>query len=391
MEGNEEFLMKKLLSKKNSFDTIEKKITPKILTKCVSNSLLMGMKVNNRLRNLAKSKGSEGQMFDKLANSVEDFTTRLLDPMQSDQMQREGFGYFILDDILDDAIELEQKKMSEETAQSTNVIVPCSWLNRSMKLVCIYRVEATSFEPEAHRYLITSIITNCEPHWIPPTRGVHLCRERRSALREYGRAAINAKGNRAVPNSKLLTFTSEWWRFCCSVVNQKAVLCQETYSRESAFRNSCGMSSFKTFFKSTFSQNLCFFWVDTVAVFPRRTAHVLGGDDCDVVGFVPYPHPSAPSLLKLKAAEKHFAFFVIVCRSGKGEEENSEAQQGKKALSCLLCKVSVNSHISHRDEASRQLKQVCSIVMVYQRRRLGIFEALTTHEKGFVVLNNEEH
>ncbi|KAJ7393122.1 hypothetical protein OS493_008421 [Desmophyllum pertusum] len=108
---NEEYLMKKLLSKKNCFDidTIEKKITPKSLTKCVSNSLLMGMKVNYRLRNLAKSKGSEGQMFDKLANSVEDFTTRLLDPMQSNQMQREGFGYFILDYILDDAIELEQK------------------------------------------------------------------------------------------------------------------------------------------------------------------------------------------------------------------------------------------------------------------------------------------
>ncbi|XP_078369943.1 uncharacterized protein LOC144653736 [Oculina patagonica] len=109
-EGNEEYLMKKLLSKKNSFDAIEKKITPKALTKCVSNSLLMGMKVNYRLRNLAKSKGSEGEMFNKLANSVEDFTTRLLDPMQSDQLQREGFGYFILDDILDDAIELKQKK-----------------------------------------------------------------------------------------------------------------------------------------------------------------------------------------------------------------------------------------------------------------------------------------
>lgn len=50
-------------------------------------------------------------MFHKLANSVEDFTTRLLDPMQSDQYQREGFGYFILDDILDDAIDLEQKKV----------------------------------------------------------------------------------------------------------------------------------------------------------------------------------------------------------------------------------------------------------------------------------------
>ena len=50
-------------------------------------------------------------MFNKLANSVEDFTTRLLDPMQSNQNQRLGFGYFILDDILDDAIDLEQKKV----------------------------------------------------------------------------------------------------------------------------------------------------------------------------------------------------------------------------------------------------------------------------------------
>lgn len=50
-------------------------------------------------------------MFNKLANSVEDFTTRLLDPMQSDQLQREGFGYFILDDILDEAIDLKQKKV----------------------------------------------------------------------------------------------------------------------------------------------------------------------------------------------------------------------------------------------------------------------------------------
>jgi len=106
---NEELLMK-LLSKKNSFDAIKKKITPKALTNCVSNSLLMGMKVNYRLRSLAKSKGSEGEMFNKLADSVEDFTTRLLDPMQSDQSQRYGFGNFILDDILDDAIDLEQKK-----------------------------------------------------------------------------------------------------------------------------------------------------------------------------------------------------------------------------------------------------------------------------------------
>ena len=45
-ERNEELLMK-LLSKRNSFDAIKKKITPKALTKCSSNSLLMGMKVRN--------------------------------------------------------------------------------------------------------------------------------------------------------------------------------------------------------------------------------------------------------------------------------------------------------------------------------------------------------
>lgn len=53
-------------------------------------------------------------MFNKLADSVENFTTRLLDPMQSNQNQRLGFGYFILDDILDDAIDLEQKKVMQK-------------------------------------------------------------------------------------------------------------------------------------------------------------------------------------------------------------------------------------------------------------------------------------
>lgn len=51
-------------------------------------------------------------MFNKLANSVEDFTTCLLNPLQTDQLLRKGFGNFILDDILDDAIELKQKKVT---------------------------------------------------------------------------------------------------------------------------------------------------------------------------------------------------------------------------------------------------------------------------------------
>ena len=76
---------------------------------------------------MAKCKGSEGEMFNKLANSVEDFTTRLLDPMQSDQYQREGFGYFILDDILDEAIDLKQKKVSDSLANCDDVFrLSCS-------------------------------------------------------------------------------------------------------------------------------------------------------------------------------------------------------------------------------------------------------------------------
>ena len=51
-KGNEEYLMNKLLSKKNpsAFDTIEKEITPKALTNCFSSSLLMGMKVKRDKR-----------------------------------------------------------------------------------------------------------------------------------------------------------------------------------------------------------------------------------------------------------------------------------------------------------------------------------------------------
>ena len=58
-ERNEEYLMKKLLSKKNSFDAIEKKITPTALTKCVSNSLLMGMKVSNMYKSHTRTAVSQ--------------------------------------------------------------------------------------------------------------------------------------------------------------------------------------------------------------------------------------------------------------------------------------------------------------------------------------------
>ena len=50
--------------------------------------------------------------IDKLANSVEEFTSSLIDPLKSDTREREAFGD-TLDLILDKAIEHNQEKVSE--------------------------------------------------------------------------------------------------------------------------------------------------------------------------------------------------------------------------------------------------------------------------------------
>lgn len=67
--------------------------------------------VNFELRRLAKKKGPDIERFNQLANSVEEFTTSLLDPMRSDEGLRKQFGDYLLDEILDDAVEFEQKKV----------------------------------------------------------------------------------------------------------------------------------------------------------------------------------------------------------------------------------------------------------------------------------------
>lgn len=51
------------------------------------------------------------ERFNQLANSVEEFTTSFLDPMRGDKGLREDFGDYLLDEVLDDAIEFEQKKV----------------------------------------------------------------------------------------------------------------------------------------------------------------------------------------------------------------------------------------------------------------------------------------
>ena len=67
-------------------------------------------KANFELRRLADSKGPDEKRFSLLANSVEEFTTCLLEPLRSDERGREEFGD-CLDEILEDAIQLEQKKV----------------------------------------------------------------------------------------------------------------------------------------------------------------------------------------------------------------------------------------------------------------------------------------
>ena len=68
--------------------------------------------VNFELRNLAEAKGADIERFNQLANSVEEFTTSFLDPMRGDEELRKFFGAYLLDEILDDAIEFEQEKVS---------------------------------------------------------------------------------------------------------------------------------------------------------------------------------------------------------------------------------------------------------------------------------------
>ena len=70
--------------------------------------------VNFKIRNLAKNMGPDKERFNQLANTVEEFTTTLLDPLRSDEDRRKQFGDHILDNVLEVAIANEQKKVPLE-------------------------------------------------------------------------------------------------------------------------------------------------------------------------------------------------------------------------------------------------------------------------------------
>ena len=63
------------------------------------------------LRYQAHQDRPDVEELDKLANSVEEFTTCLIDPLKSDTKEREAFGE-TLDLIIDKAIKYKQKKVT---------------------------------------------------------------------------------------------------------------------------------------------------------------------------------------------------------------------------------------------------------------------------------------
>ena len=59
---------------------------------------------------LGNTKGPDEKRIKQLANSVEEYTVLLLEPLKADQERQEEFGS-ALDEILDDAIQLNQKEV----------------------------------------------------------------------------------------------------------------------------------------------------------------------------------------------------------------------------------------------------------------------------------------
>ena len=87
--------------------------------------------MNYKLRQLAETIGPDAGRFKRLANSVEEFTFRLLDPLKTDSGWCKQFGDYSLDEMLNDAIEFEQKKVGKK---AKCVLLCCS----NLHLICSY-------------------------------------------------------------------------------------------------------------------------------------------------------------------------------------------------------------------------------------------------------------
>ncbi|KAL9952846.1 hypothetical protein ACROYT_G040159 [Oculina patagonica] len=114
LRKHKENILKKKEKKKNEEDFLktisDKEITPKALANYESSSLLMAMKVSFELRRLADQKTADEEKFNQLTNSVDAFTYCLLDPLRNDKQLCETFGDYVLNYVIEDAIDLDQKK-----------------------------------------------------------------------------------------------------------------------------------------------------------------------------------------------------------------------------------------------------------------------------------------
>ena len=68
--------------------------------------------MNLEVRRRADEKGPDEDEFNRLAHSVDEFTCSLLNPLKSNAENRQIFADS-LDDVMENAIELEQKKVKK--------------------------------------------------------------------------------------------------------------------------------------------------------------------------------------------------------------------------------------------------------------------------------------
>lgn len=74
--------------------------------------LFIGSQISYKLRLESRKKGPDAERFQRLANSLEEFTYCLLDPLKTNTRLCEDFGKTYLDDLVNKAIEFEQKKVA---------------------------------------------------------------------------------------------------------------------------------------------------------------------------------------------------------------------------------------------------------------------------------------
>lgn len=89
-----------------------------------TNKNLCYQQMNFEVRRRADEKGPDEEEFNKLAHSVDEFTCSLLNPLKSNAENRQIFADS-LDDIMENAIELEQKKVKKPVG---TVILAYTWI-----------------------------------------------------------------------------------------------------------------------------------------------------------------------------------------------------------------------------------------------------------------------